>query len=195
MSRQSWARMMSEPVSIHWCGWKSDTWALQRNGWELSADQNVMEGTMRIAMRHRESGMVGLTQACDWRYFERAEAMRYMQLQVLPEMRIESIAPSHRVLVQYRAGAIPFREFAPIDAQPCYVQMEPFAQDPLEELVHFASFQQKRILLPEDTVADLMDRILKLQEPARQARFLEEAKDARQSGLELKAQILSFPGR
>ena len=88
--------------------------------------------------------------------------------------------------------------FKPIDAMPMMVQREVKS---LDDLVHFAPslVRTKQIIVPEENVEDLMERILKLQQPDREAEFLRQARDASE-GLrtappqqKFHAQILSFP--
>ena len=180
-------RLLSQPVEIHFAGFRSDTLRLQHEGWQLSAEQDVVGQSMRIALRHEKLGLLGLTHMERWHYEQYYHDARYMGRVPLPVLSMEHFG-RRQTLFAVSNHLDPMGAFAPIDAVPSFTMTEPRA---LEDLVHFANLNQKRILLPEETVGDLMERILKLQEPARQARFLEEAKAGRTQP-RLEAQLLSF---
>lgn len=170
--------MLSEPVRVHFAGWESDTLTLQRSGWELSADQDVARDTMRLALTHSRLGLTALTKMMEWRFMQEREYRVHARLEV---MNVEFFGRSGSLMIR---GSFP-PTFRPIDAEPCWSTEAP---QKLEDLVHFANFQQKRILLPEETVSDLMKRIIDMQQPGREAHFLKQAKQAPR----LEAQILSF---
>lgn len=75
-------------------------------------------------------------------------------------------------------GVIDWTSFKPIDAHPQFVERTVAS---LEDLVHFAPalVRTQEIIVPEETVPDLMERILKMQDPARQARLKAELREAR----------------
>jgi len=177
-------RLMSQPVRVRMAGWESDTYHLQGAGWELSADQDVSRGTMRLALHHKEMGITALSAVVDWRYEVHSHNFRAE----LPIVHVEHFGRSRTIMVHGMGGGLPMAAFQPIDAVPSFTTVEPQC---LEDLVHFASFEQKRVILPAETVDDLMRRILDLQEPARQAYFLEEAKRER-GRLRIEAQVMSF---
>lgn len=179
--------MLSEPVRVHLAGWESDTLTLQRSGWELSAEQDVVRGSMQLMIRHQALGLLGLSKNIAWEYHNDP---RWMQHVRLPILQIEHFGRTDRLWVPMTASLGSFRgghgpSFEAIDAMPSFITEEPRR---LEDLAHFATLHQKRILLPEETVSDLMKRIIEMQQPGREAHFLKQAKQAPR----LEAQILSF---
>lgn len=60
--------------------------------------------------------------------------------------------------------------FRPVDAMP---QMKTVTYKELDDFAHFASpmVRTQQIIVPEESVQDLLDRVLKLQEPARNEHF------------------------
>jgi hypothetical protein len=85
--------------------------------------------------------------------------------------------------------------FKDIDAQPTFTANK---ITKLEDLAHFATplVRCNEVIIPEESVGTLMDRILELQQPARTERLREELRDP--SGLvaapqmKFHAQILSI---
>lgn len=172
-----------------WAGFESDTYRLQQQGWSISAEQDIRQCTMRLAFRHTGAAMFGVSDEIGWQY-ER-HLMQYGG--DFPLVRVHMMGREIRYHIQ---GSVDWN-FQPIDAMPQFVKTEIKS---LEDMVHFAPAlaRTKQIILPEESVPELMERILKLQQPEREAEFLRQAKDASE-GLrtappqqKFHAQILSF---
>lgn len=183
MPATSFPRLLSRPAKVYWAGFESDTFTLQREGWDLSASQDPMRGTMQIAMRHEKAQMYAISEITEWR-FQQTLDYRYGDMMPPAYLRMESVGGQiySRALTSARDW-----NFAPIDATPVFAD-EPIRS--IEDLIHFATFKPKKIILPPDTVPDLMKRILELQEPGREKFFLEQAK--RSAEPTLHAQIFSL---
>ena len=183
------ARVLGEPVKLRWLGWESDTLTLARHGWDISAQQDVERDIMRIAVRHPQTNVGGLSTMTRWEYarYYGNGVSRYPALPVILMEQFGSLRNTYFNI----AEPIPLLSgFSPIDPYPSYIAHEPKR---LEDLVHFATHEQKRIILPEDSVDDLIARILEAQDPVRQEHFLREAQGHRDSPTpRLEAQILSF---
>lgn len=161
-------------------GFESDTLSLQRSGWEISAAEDPQRGFMQIAMRHSKLQLRALSARLAWEYSQRSD---YLQHVNVPIVQMEHVGQQIMVPGYTSVRDLKFR---PIDATPSYLFEPPKT---LDDLCHFATFEAKRILLPEDEVNELLSRVLELQEPARQKHFMEQAKDAR---LTLRANVMSF---
>lgn len=149
-------RVLSEPVRVMWAGFETDTLRLQRAGWSLSAEQDVCRGAMRLAMRHEQAQAFAISDPMDWHYREAG-----WHRTVCVHMRM-----AHRI--EFREMGRVDWNFQPIDAQPTFIPDFRFRQ--LEDFAHFAPslVRTKEIIIPEETVPDLLERILALQEPGRQ---------------------------
>lgn len=165
---------LSQPVRIYFAGFESDTWKLQEAGWSLSAEQDIMSQSMRLAMRHEGLQLYGISDHQRWDYWDRMGGR-------MPPLFVRHMAA--RMYVQMIESA-PF-SFEPIDARPMYA---PSRTSRIEDLVHFAPamVRTKEIILPEASVPQLMDQILKLQEPGRQERLKQQLAEERE-GIRLDA--------
>lgn len=183
--------ILSMPVRLHWAGWESDTYRLQQAGWSFSAEQDVYRGAMRIAMRHEGCQVYGMTDLVDWDYM----SARYGDFRprdiTLP---VRHMASRMNATI-HQMGDF---SFAPIDTKP---QMMMGERRDIEDFAHFAAplARTREIILPEETVPDLMERILKLQEPGRQEYYKEKLREERAGMLldavprqRFHAQILSI---
>jgi hypothetical protein len=160
-------RILSRPLRLLWAGWETNTARLQQAGWVLSAEQDVYQDRMRIAMRHQGMNLMAMTPRFDFRYQEGAQDYRYLQefpMQVVHAMGREVFVQEH--------GTMDWM-FKDIDAQPTISHSK---ITKLEDLAHFAAplVRCNEIIIPEESVSTLMERILTLQQPARTERLKEQ---------------------
>lgn len=177
LSRPVYEGLLSRPVRLHWAGWETTTTRLQQAGWSLSAEQDMREGRMRIALRHQGYQLYGITERVDHDYFHDPV---YEQQRSL-ELRVAHMAS--RLTAEFVETGLP--SFAPIDATPQFFRRE---RTSIEDFAHFAPplVRTKEIILPEEGVAELMERILKLQEPAK-VEYLKRTLAADRAGLMIEA--------
>lgn len=150
-----------------WAGWETTTTKLQQAGWKLSAEQDFYGNRMRIAMSHEGMRLLAVTPAFDFRYMDAISDYRYLhdvQAQVVQAMGREVFIHEH--------GSVDW-SFKDIDAQPTFTSNK---ITKLEDLAHFAAplVRTREIIIPEENVEDMLERILKLQQPARTERLKEQ---------------------
>lgn len=175
--------LLSRPVRLHWAGWETDTYRLQKAGWDLSAAQGVREGSMRLAMRHEGVRVRGISETQGWDYMREQYGRDAM-----PSIRADLASDFFVTILE------PLSAFMPIDAQP---QPRPFGvATHFEDFAHFAPAlsRSREIILPEETVPELLERILMLQQPARTERIRREVRDERERFPihKIHAQIISL---
>lgn len=180
-------RMLSRPVDVHWAGWRTNTYALQQQGWSLSAEQSFERMTMRLAMRNERLGIVGITGDVPWEYMRHA----HEPLCPLPTLPVQLM--SRKIEVLHEAGYM--ADFRPIDAQPVVVSHK---RTSLEDFAHFAPalVRTQQLIVPEETVDDLMQRILEMQKGPRIERIRQEIREGERVRWEpqqkFHAQIISL---
>lgn len=183
--------LMSRPVRLNWAGWETDTYRLQQAGWQLSAHQNYHRMTMGIALQNEREGIRGITGEIAWDFYKyRMDRMGLPEH--LPELPVRLM--SHKIEVMHTMGN-PFADYRPIDAQPQFSQRRVSS---LEDLVHFAPnlARTQQIIVPEETVDDLMARILEMQNTSRIERIRQEVREGDRVNFENRqkfhAQIISL---
>lgn len=179
-------RILSRPLRVHWAGWDTTTYQLQKCGWKLSAYQDIRGSRIQMAFRHDGLQIEGITAELPYEY-ERALDMRerdYVNGVVLNVQRMLG----EQVLVRSN-GDIPL--WSPIDAEPRYTEARITR---LEDLAHFAGplIRTNEIIVPEESVPELLERILKMQQPGRMARIREELRGERRPEQKFHAQIISL---
>lgn len=185
-------RILSRPMKVHWAGWESDTLRLQQAGWQLSMQQDVAEMRMALGLQYetRNGGVARGYGYLDRFNYERAAYQSLGREDYFDEVAI-GMALGGDIVIH---GRVPL-ELSPIDALPQLSEM------PIRRLSDLACFapslaRTQQIIVPEETVPELLDKILKMQGPARAARLAEEVRDERfkqaQQRQKFHAQIISL---
>lgn len=157
---------------VHWAGFASTTYQLQSMGWEAAIEnavnQSINYGALHLILRHRSAGWAMYAESLDDYGALRAHAHSdYPAMQTLrsrPRFEVRHCRPdTQMVLVQ---GGSP-HSWGQIDMHPSHS----FEQVPVSKLNVFAPWHpaEKEIIVAPDQVADLLERISKLQEPELQA--------------------------
>jgi hypothetical protein len=148
-----------------------------------------MGDRMRIAMRHDSMNLMAMTDRFDFHYHEAIQDPRYLR-----EMPVRVVQAMGRDVNIHVAGSVDWT-FQAIDATPSYTTHR---IEKLEDLAHFAAplVRTREIIIPEESVEDMLERILKLQQPARTERLREEMRNPEglvsQPQMKFHAQILSI---
>lgn len=158
--------ILSRPVPLNWGGWATDTFTLQQQGWSISADQDMERMAMRLALRNERAGMYGITERVNWDYLRFAED----RLANLPMLRVHLMGRDIQVIHE---DAPTLARWTPIDAQP---QFSVQKRTRLEDFAHFAPAHTRtqQLIVPEETVDDLMARIIEMQQGPRIERIRQE---------------------
>lgn len=180
-------RILSRPLRVHWAGWETTTFQLQKCGWKLSAYQDIRGSRIQMAFQHSGLCIEGITAELPYQY-ERALDMReraYVDGMVLNVQRMLG-----ETVMIHQAEDVSMH-WSPIDAEPRYTEMR---ISRLEDLAHFAGplIRTNEIIIPEESVPELLDRILKLQQPARTDRIKEELRGEHRPEQKFHAQIISL---
>lgn len=180
-------RILSRPRDVHWAGWRTTTLDLQQAGWELSAEQDIERGSLRILMRHAPQKLYAITRPLGFDYemdfrFEAAGRGR-----------------GEPLFVQYIASNLnvqiiePYFAFKPIDAMPQTQEIR--APQSIEDFNIFAVplARTNEIIVEPQEVEYFLGKILELQKPKqkeiRQRKYREDEVRPEQV---FHAQILSF---
>jgi hypothetical protein len=164
--------MLSRPLQVEWAGWRTDTYRLQQAGWKINAQQDFYQNRMRLAMQHEGMSLFALSRYTEFEYERFATQPGYRNeypLIVMQAMAREVFIHEHgRIEMDFG--------FKPVDAMPC---MTTNRITKLEDLAHFAAplVRCNEVIIPNESVPELMERILKLQQPARTDRIRAEMRN------------------
>lgn len=168
---------MRNPICrVYFAGWESDTLKLQREGWEISAQQDPYRRDISLALYHRQSGLTALTNSKS--FGSMAWATPYMA--ELAEVLSFNVVAMHNNI---RAMYMPMREqsvrWAPISCLPECSEMTTVEKS-IHDIVPFRSFNPdaEQIVVAPDSVPQVLDLLLKCQVPAAEARRTRQRKEA-----------------
>ena len=170
-------RILSKPMPVHWAGFESTTYRLQQAGWEFSAEQDYASLRTRLLLRHQGMQFHACTQYADTDFFaeQHNEAFKGIRFHVNwmtgGTVRVTDI---HDNLTTMR----------PVDMQPTIIK----AQN-IEDMALFGAplVRTKEVIVAPDSVPELMDRILELQQPGAQAHYEEVLRQMNQPGSVVQA--------
>lgn len=177
-------RSHGAPLKLHWAGWETDTARLQVAGWQLSAEQCPHRDMMRLAISHPRWDTRGLTPDLRFDYIEALRHPEYArQLPPFPISLANKLWIREKAIpgvsARYLEEAGDRREhWRPIDARP---SIEMFDERSLEDVCHFKALAGDELVVPEEGVAELLERIVAMQSGARLERFREQVREERAS--------------
>ena len=142
-------RFKNRPVKVFWAGWESDTYRLGSQGWEISAEQDIMSMNMRLAIRHPKMDIVGITDIESYAY---ESLMRDMSPIALPTM-LQFRTLGRQIMINTMGGS--GFDFTPVDFRPQYLDSK------IERLEDFANFTPieiptEQVYLREANMAEIL---------------------------------------
>ena len=159
--------MLSQPVRIYWAGWETDTYRLQAEGWEISAQEDIQRRKMNIALRHADSGMRGFCEGMDWDYFrnmERQQQMGMMDSRNLPTFHAQLASD----IIVNHPGAMMSEDipYHAIDARPMMQNLNMEGKS-VDSFAHFRRIEKPsdEIYLRKASMAEILEMALQKQEP------------------------------
>jgi len=167
--------VLSRPCKIFFAGWESTTTRLQQAGWNLAVEYNHRE-EVSLALRFDPGRIYMLTGPSDNCWWDE---------RVGPTFQVRHIAADFICNIEY------FSAFEPFDAKPQMIQ-----RGSIKEHKIFAPVlaRTEEIIVEPSTVAELMDKIRKLQAPELKAIRDRNRRDEPIQQQVFHAQILSFAG-
>ena len=178
-------RLSSPPLELEWLGWRAPTPVLQRHGWEFAQETDYEYGGCRLIIHHPRLQAAAVT--------ERIEEDMLIALSLNPNQHLPLVRIAHMNYVQERLTIASYKPptITRVDMEPMIdVSAASGMFDPRTIFRETAA----GLLVPEETVPGLLERIQALQEPARQERLQEQVRQhARDEGTSIiSAQIIQF---
>lgn len=154
-------RVLSRPHTVVFAGWQSDTYQLQRNGWQIAAREDYYGYEVALLLRHPETGLKMFTQSVkvDFVHRDPSVPLRF----VVERASTDMLAVRREFPIDL--GSIEDVPFRQIDAKPQYIH--DFQPRSIEDFGIFAAqlVRTEEILIEPKSVAECMEYIKKLQAP------------------------------
>ena len=145
-------------MKVFMAGFESDTFRLQRQGWQIASEESLPRYTLRIAIKHPVLKLYGLSNEVDHRMMERDLGAHHSGLEVM----IEHLSGGINVIT-HAGGMPPLADFNPVDAEPRVLFAEPKSIDDFRIFRPLA--KEREIIVPRESVSELLQRINLLQDP------------------------------
>jgi hypothetical protein len=156
---------LQNPIcQVHFAGFTSDTYTLQRAGWDISAQQGFSPWRsgyeITLALRNRNAGLYALSTPLEIDLYLMSREPRYYQGLVFDVQRVSS-----EIEMRSYGGKIDyFNNFEAVDAEPMLIK-EPSYQKISEMKIFKPMVKTQEILIGPQSVPEALEYILKLQDP------------------------------
>jgi hypothetical protein len=144
---------------LYWAGWEADTLRLQREGWQISMEQEVHYCRMRVAIKHPQFQMYGLSRSIEFDFMGYGSPHGYIQqMREFPVIAIDKMASNFTVTM-----IADMSTFQPVSAVPEFSMME---RKHIDDFKIFKPLDQvKEIIIARPNVKELLDQIIAQQDP------------------------------
>lgn len=148
--------LLSAPIRTEMLGMISDTVQMQRAGWEFSVEYEMAYMRYTVLARHRNARMYAMSAPFDLRFFEVLEHGSVRGLTI----NFPQVANSMEIVLQRSS-----MDFRPVDMEPQFVDFQQERMN-IEQFGIFATplARTQEIYVPEESVDELLDRILDLKQ-------------------------------
>lgn len=160
--RMEGPRVLSYPMRVEWAGFTSTTALLQQQGWEISAEQDILRNSLRICMRHRGCRLYALSELLDVDY-HRAQYLSDAGGLGSLTLRVKFVASDIAINIMDNLSA-----FKPIDAMPQYTRRE---IQSIKDLAIFSvpMVRTNEILVDPTKIGEILELIQIAQLPEQEA--------------------------
>lgn len=183
-------QLLSPDIRIRWAGWEARAYDLQRNGWDFHVDYSPQYYSYRMAMSNERAHMYGVSNHIG------AETLEEGGHRILERFPLVEIALMGKDIYFNVTQPMNFQAVdmtpTPVDYGTYRKHISEFGVFKLKEQKVITE-EPKRIILPDEySVDELLDVILKKQEPDRQ-KYMEEQVKANPEKVRTEAEIIRFP--
>ncbi|KKK63198.1 hypothetical protein LCGC14_2996690 [marine sediment metagenome] len=158
MNLENSPRILSQPIQLHWAGWRSDTFTLQRAGWQLAANQDIEFNKLRFFLKHPGINICGTSQSIDFDYLR---SVHLGERDYLRDIILPCQLASEYIIDE--VGCVPYSVQA-IDATPTYTEAKMIS---LKDAKFFTTVNTdiQQVTLEKATLAEVLDFALQKQKP------------------------------
>lgn len=181
----------SPHTEVVWDGWRSTAHTLERCGWEFAVEQHpaYSDRSINIVMRHRQSGATAIGEVPFGTMLRAATGY----VDEPPLIVIRSMVLANNVVFSYLDPS----HFARVSMRPNDVIEAHMHRRRGDTLDVFSRPETKELIVEQDSVAELFERIKQLQKPEldaiRERNRLRDAREQRQQGGErVVAQVIAL---
>lgn len=167
--------VLSRPVRVHWAGWDSDTYKLQRSGWQVATSFRPDTMQYALCLHHEVCNMYAFTDECGIPFYDQirddlhmtATEMRHRDAMLRQQVfHITHVGMKGEIRMNYHNAV----NFELIDATPMRVPMDDLKIQRIEDMNVFrkAKPPEEQIVVDKAdmSVVEHLEAIKRLQSPA-----------------------------
>lgn len=169
ISMSTFLRTYNPPIPVRFAGFESNTLRLQESGWDLSVERMQNRDSMRLALRHERAGLYAITR--DVSTMCMMDMARGGDWWKMIEFEVIWCGSGGRFHIMPQMGALNFK---PVSGIPEFDECE-YKDVDFRDAIPFRTINAdpaSEIIVAPDSVPELLEMILKLQDP-RQAEIRE----------------------
>lgn len=151
-------RVLSQPIRLHWAGWESDTFTLQRAGWQLAAEQDVYDNALQVFLKHPMLKTTGISDRIEFKYLQDYRFGKDYFRNIVLNCNLSS---GHMI---YETSLPSIAAVQAIDATPSFIEIQRMR---LEDAEFFRTIDTniQQVTLEKATLAEVLDFALQKQKP------------------------------
>lgn len=197
----------SYPIKIRFAGWESDTYTLQKAGWQIAARQcpePLAGGTiLQLILRHEPTKLHAITHPSRVQPYVMGMSGYFNDINhMIAKVGLDVMAMGTDVRAEIitMPSGFSFASFEAVDCEPRTIEIEHVGLSDLK-IFRPISSDAPEIIIPTHSVAEMMDLVLKLQDPV-QKEIREKRRKEKLRGnwkepgydahTDIKCQILAF---
>lgn len=158
------------PIKVNFVGFSSDTYTLQRNGWQIAAEQRHSMSyaglEIRLILKHEGAKQYAITDMLRVDHYSMLSNIKNYT-QILTSSCFNIIGLSNSVNIRYETRGNNNNWFSNFEAVDCTPQLIKTTDYNLQDFKLFRPIPEtaKEIIIDPNSVNELMNRVLELQNP------------------------------
>jgi hypothetical protein len=152
-------RVLSRPAEVWWAGFRATTAQLQQGGWEIAAEESIVDRRIRLLMRHQNLKLYALTHHEEWDYFAGPTNNAPLVFRVIG-------ASSQHMEFRIIETAMP--NFQQIDAMPQFTEQKIVTTDDLR-IFAVPLVRTEEIIVDPERIGEILEKIRLAQLPEQEA--------------------------
>lgn len=157
---------MSPVCDVHFAGFSSDTYRLQRNGWQIAVNEEPLRGDISLLMNHKDYGIQAVAVARDRFYaaeWHSRHRQGYFDRSHTPEFNVVKLASDMRIRVERISTMmnthLNFDNFSLSDMTPQTIEVKEYEIGKLPLFAVANKPLSEQIIIPQRDIGDLLAEI------------------------------------
>lgn len=159
---------LSPVCEVLFAGFRSDTYRLQREGWQIATREDIYRGEIDLLLNHREHGIQAVARSIDT-FRPREWRQDFGRGSRLPVFKVVRLASDMRIRVErvqsYMNTRINFDDFKLADMTPQTIQVHEYEIGKLPLFAEAKKPLAEKIIVPQRDISDLLAEIRARQAP------------------------------